>query len=411
MKNIVVVGGGAAGMMAAIQSAGGGHKVVLIEKNEKLGKKLFITGKGRCNLTNACDVSALFHNIVSNPKFLYSAFYSFSNTDTVDFFHSLGLKTKIERGERVFPLSDKSSDVIRLLEKECMRLGVTIYRNTKVKEIKKKENRVTGVSLQDGAFFPADRVILATGGLSYPSTGSTGDGYKMAEKLGHTVTRLRPGLTGMTVKEESAAKMQGLTLKNTAVSITEEDNPKKKYYEGFGELLLTHYGVSGPLILSASSLIGDQLEKKPLRLHIDVKPALQREQLDKRLIRDFETRKNTTLKNALTHLLPKSMIPVMLDYCGLPPEEKIHQVTKEERGRLLEGMKDFSLTLTGLRGMDEAIITRGGIRVSEVEPATMESKLVKGLYFAGEILDLDALTGGFNLQIAWSTGYAAGNQK
>lgn len=411
MKNIVVVGGGAAGMMAAIQSAGGGHKVVLIEKNEKLGKKLFITGKGRCNLTNACDVSALFHNIVSNPKFLYSAFYSFSNTDTVDFFHSLGLKTKIERGERVFPLSDKSSDVIRLLEKECMRLGVTIYRNTKVKEIKKKENRVTGVSLQDGAFFPADRVILATGGLSYPSTGSTGDGYKMAEKLGHTVTRLRPGLTGMTVKEESAAKMQGLTLKNTAVSITEEDNPKKKYYEGFGELLLTHYGVSGPLILSASSLIGDRLEKKPMRLHIDVKPALQREQLDKRLIRDFETRKNTTLKNALTHLLPKSMIPVMLDYCGLPPEEKIHQVTKEERGRLLEGMKDFSLTLTGLRGMDEAIITRGGIRVSEVEPATMESKLVKGLYFAGEILDLDALTGGFNLQIAWSTGYAAGNQK
>ena len=236
MKNIVVVGGGAAGMMAAIQSAGGGHKVVLIEKNEKLGKKLFITGKGRCNLTNACDVSALFHNIVSNPKFLYSAFYSFSNTDTVDFFHSLGLKTKIERGERVFPLSDKSSDVIRLLEKECMRLGVTIYRNTKVKEIKKKENRVTGVSLQDGAFFPADRVILATGGLSYPSTGSTGDGYKMAEKLGHTVTRLRPGLTGMTVKEESAAKMQGLTLKNTAVSITEEDNPKKKYYEGYTNL-------------------------------------------------------------------------------------------------------------------------------------------------------------------------------
>lgn len=411
MKNIVVVGGGAAGMMAAIQSAGGGHKVVLIEKNEKLGKKLFITGKGRCNLTNACDVSALFHNIVSNPKFLYSAFYSFSNTDTVDFFHSLGLKTKIERGERVFPLSDKSSDVIRLLEKECMRLGVTIYRNTKVKEIKKKEKRVTGVSLQDGTFFPADRVILATGGLSYPSTGSTGDGYKMAEKLGHTVTRLRPGLTGMTVKEESAAKMQGLTLKNTAIRITDEDNPKKKYYEGFGELLLTHYGVSGPLILSASCLIGDRLEKKPLRLHIDVKPALQREQLDKRLIRDFETRKNTTLKNALTHLLPKSMIPVMLDYCGLPPEEKIHQVTKEERGRLLEGMKDFSLTLTGLRGMDEAIITRGGIRVSEVEPATMESKLVKGLYFAGEILDLDALTGGFNLQIAWSTGYAAGNQK
>ena len=398
-------------MMAAIAAAENGHDVYLFEKNEKLGKKLFITGKGRCNLTNACDVSALFHNIVSNPKFLYSAFYSFSNTDTVDFFHSLGLKTKIERGERVFPLSDKSSDVIRLLEKECMRLGVTIYRNTKVKEIKKKENRVTGVSLQDGAFFPADRVILATGGLSYPSTGSTGDGYKMAEKLGHTVTRLRPGLTGMTVKEESAAKMQGLTLKNTAVSITEEDNPKKKYYEGFGELLLTHYGVSGPLILSASSLIGDQLEKKPLRLHIDVKPALQREQLDKRLIRDFETRKNTTLKNALTHLLPKSMIPVMLDYCGLPPEEKIHQVTKEERGRLLEGMKDFSLTLTGLRGMDEAIITRGGIRVSEVEPATMESKLVKGLYFAGEILDLDALTGGFNLQIAWSTGYAAGNQK
>ncbi|MCH5252413.1 MAG: NAD(P)/FAD-dependent oxidoreductase [Lachnospiraceae bacterium] len=411
MKSIVVVGGGAAGMMAAIQGAGTGHKVTLIEKNEKLGKKLFITGKGRCNITNACDVSVLFHNIVSNPKFLYSAFYGFSNADTIEFFHSLGLQTKIERGERVFPLSDKSSDVIRLLEKECERLGVTIHRNTTVKDIKKEGNIVTGVFLQDDTFLSADSVILAAGGLSYSATGATGDGYKMAEKLGHTVTRLRPGLTGMVTKEEAAAKMQGLTLKNVSVEITGENHSKKKYYKGFGELLLTHYGVSGPLILSASSLVGDCLEKEPLCLHIDLKPALEREQLDKRLLRDFEEMKNVSLKNALAHLLPKSMIPVMLEYCGLAPGKKVNQMTKEDRGRLLTGMKDFKLTLTGLRDIEEAIITRGGIKVSEVDPATMESKLVGGLYFAGEILDLDALTGGFNLQIAWSTGYAAGNQK
>lgn len=409
MKKIVVVGGGPAGVMAAIQSAGEGHAVTLLEKNEKLGKKLFITGKGRCNITNACDVSDLFSNVVSNPKFLYSAFYGFSNEDTVNFFHSLGLKTKVERGNRVFPVSDKSSDVIKALQKACEQRGVNIRLHTEVKDILLKEEKVTGVRLTGGECLLADSVILATGGISYSSTGSTGDGYRMAKNAGHTVQEVRPGLTGILTKENFVSELQGLTLKNTAAVIT-APGAKKKLYDGFGEILFTHYGVSGPLILSASSLLGDRLARENLCLHIDMKPALTREQVDRRILKDFEAAANMAVKNAMVHLLPKSMIPVLLKQCGISPDKKVNGLTKEERSRMAETMKDFSLTLTGLREIEEAIITRGGIKTGEVNPATMESKLVSGLYFAGEILDVDALTGGFNLQIAWSTGYAAGNQ-
>ncbi len=393
-------------MMAAIQCAKSGYEVTLFEKNEKLGKKLFITGKGRCNITNACDVSDLFSQVVSNAKFLYSAFYGFTNEDTISFFEDLGLRVKVERGMRVFPQSDKSSDVIRVLQKECQNQKVVVQLNTRVTEIAAEEGKVRGVALAGGRFVEADRVILATGGVSYPSTGSTGEGHAMAEKLGHSVRALRPGLVGMTVKEDYPERLQGLTLKNVSVAITEKGGKAK--FQELGELLFTHYGVSGPLILSASSLLGDRLGERELALHIDLKPALSREQLEKRVLRDFEERKNADIHNALGALLPKSMIPVMLAYAGISPERKVRETTREERKRLLEGMKDFTMTLTGLRGMDEAIITRGGVSVKEVDPATMESKLVKGLYFAGEILDLDALTGGFNLQIAWSTGYAAG---
>lgn len=410
MKNIVVVGGGAAGMMAAIQSAGAGHSVTLLEKNEKLGKKLFITGKGRCNITNACEISDLFSNVVSNPKFLYSSFYGFSNEDTINFFHSLGLKTKVERGNRVFPMSDKSSDVIKVLQKACEQKEVVIRLNTEVRDILFEQGRVTGVWLRNGEKLLADSVILATGGLSYSSTGSDGSGYHMAERAGHTIKETRPGLTGILIKESFTADLQGLTLKNVAAVITKAGT-KKKLYEGFGEILFTHYGVSGPLMLSASSLLGDWLKKESLFLHIDMKPALTREQLDKRVQKDFETAANMSVKNAMVHLLPKSMIPVLLERCAIPFDKKVNSLTREERIHIVEKMKDFDLTLTGLRDIEEAIITRGGVKTGEVNPTTMESKLLSGLYFAGEILDVDALTGGFNLQIAWSTGYAAGNQR
>ncbi len=410
MKKVVVIGGGAAGMMAAIQSAKNGNEVVLYEKNEKLGKKIFITGKGRCNLTNACDVSELFSQVISNPKFLYSAFYTFSNEDTIAFFENLGLKTKVERGNRVFPVSDKSSDVIKVLQKECEKQKVSVVLNTKVKCVLSENGKVQGVQLVTGEKIPCDIVVLATGGCSYSSTGSTGDGYDMAMKLGHNIKKVRPGLTGMLVKEDVAARLQGLTLKNISLKVTQLENKKKKLYEGFGELLFTHYGVSGPLILSASSITGDKLEKQNLCLHIDMKPALEVEQLDKRILKDFQEGMNADIKNALIHLLPKSMIPEVLLQSGIAPEEKVNQISKEQRSKLVQVIKDFTLTLTGLRDIQEAIITRGGISVSEIDPSTMESKKVKGLYVVGEVLDLDALTGGFNLQIAWSTGYLAGNQ-
>jgi hypothetical protein len=348
----------------------------------------------------------MFSQVVSNPKFLYSSFYGFSNHDTIDFFEGLGLPTKIERGERVFPRSDKSSDVIRCLEKECARLGVEVRLFTKAADILIDNGSVYGVKLTDGSEIKSERVILATGGMSYPSTGSTGDGYALAKAAGHTVTKLCPGLTGIHTKEDWPSRMQGLTLKNVSVKINRPDNHKVNY-EGFGEVLFTHYGVSGPIILSASSRIGDFVDGAVL--HIDMKPALTLEQLDRRVISDFEKAVNQSLKNAMIHLLPKSMIPILLKVCCVDENKKVNRICKEERLKIINTMKDFKLTLDHLRNWNEAIITRGGVRVNEINPATMESKLVKGLYLTGELLDLDALTGGFNLQIAWSTGYAAGS--
>lgn len=404
---VLVVGGGPAGMMAAIQAAKQGNTVTLLEQNEKLGKKLFITGKGRCNVTNDCDVTELFDSVVSNKKFLYSAFYSFSNQDVKDFFEEQGLRLKVERGRRVFPASDKSSDVIKALGNALKKLEVKIRLRTRVDQVLTENDIVCGVRLSDGECLNADKVILATGGVSYKSTGSDGSGLVMAEKLGHQVTKLRPGLVGMCTKEAWVQDMQGLTLKNVAVSIGKKQG-KKPLYEDFGELLFTHYGVSGPMILSASSRLGDELEKEDLYIKIDLKPALSKEQLDSRILRDFEERKNADLSNAMVHLLPKSMIPVMLHVCGLDPAKKVNEVTRGEREQLVKGMKEFPLTINGLRDIQEAIITRGGVTVKEVDPSTMESKIVKNLYLAGEMLDLDALTGGYNLQIAWSTGYLAG---
>lgn len=404
---VLVVGGGPAGMMAAIQAAKQGNAVTLLEQNEKLGKKLFITGKGRCNVTNDCDVTELFDSVVSNKKFLYSAFYSFSNQDVKDFFEEQGLRLKVERGRRVFPASDKSSDVIKALGNALKKLEVKIRLRTRVDQVLTENDIVCGVRLSDGECLNADKVILATGGVSYKSTGSDGSGLVMAEKLGHQVTKLRSGLVGMCTKEAWVRDMQGLTLKNVAVSIGKKQG-KKPLYEDFGELLFTHYGVSGPMILSASSRLGDELEKEDLYIKIDLKPALSKEQLDSRILRDFEERKNADLSNAMVHLLPKSMIPVMLHVCGLDPAKKVNEVTRGEREQLVKEMKEFPLTINGLRDIQEAIITRGGVTVKEVDPSTMESKIVKNLYLAGEMLDLDALTGGYNLQIAWSTGYLAG---
>lgn len=405
MSKVAVVGGGAAGMMAAIFAARNGNEVFLYEKNEKLGKKLFITGKGRCNLTNTADMEELFDAVVSNPKFLYSSFYSFTNDQTISFFEELGVKTKVERGGRVFPASDHSSDVIRALEQELNRLGVQIVLNTEVKELLTKDGSVCGLLLSSGRKTAADAVIVAAGGLSYPSTGSTGDGYRMAESCGHKVTQLSPALVPMEVKEWYAKELMGLSLRNISITITEGT---KKLYQDFGEMLFTHYGVSGPVILSASSIAGSRLKEKELTLHIDLKPALTKEQLDKRVLREFESNHNRQFKNASAGLFPAKLRPVMVELSGIPEEKKVNEITREERKRFTDLIKDFSMTLTGLRSYNEAIITRGGISVKEIDPGTMESKLVKGLYFAGEMLDLDAVTGGFNLQIAWSTGFLAG---
>ena len=405
MSKVAVVGGGAAGMMAAVFAARNENEVYLYEKNEKLGKKLFITGKGRCNLTNTADMEELFAAVVSNPKFLYSSFYSFTNEQTIAFFEELGVKTKVERGGRVFPVSDHSSDVIRGLERELNRLGVHIVLNTEVKELLAVNGSVRGLLLASGKRTDADAVIVAAGGLSYPSTGSTGDGYRMAESCGHKITPLSPALVPMEVKEWYAKELMGLSLRNIGITITDGS---KKLYQDFGEMLFTHYGVSGPVILSASSITGSHLKEKELTLHIDLKPALTKEQLDKRVLREFESNHNRQFKNAVAGLFPAKLLPVMVDLSGIPEEKRVNEITKEERKKFTDLIKDFTMTLTGLRSYSEAIITRGGISVKEIDPGTMESKLIKGLFFAGEVLDLDAVTGGFNLQIAWSTGYLAG---
>ena len=405
MNKILVVGGGAAGMMAAVTAARNGKKVRLIEKNEKLGKKLFITGKGRCNITNAADIEDLFSAVVSNPKFLYSSFYSMTNDQVIDFFEELGVKTKVERGGRVFPESDHSSDVIRALEQEMKRLGIEIRLRTEAEEILAEDGRVTGVRLSSGKELHADAVIIATGGISYPSTGSTGDGYRFARECGHKVTDLSPALVPMEVKEWYARELMGLSLRNVEIRITDG---KKKLYEEFGEMLFTHYGVTGPVILSASSIVGKKLNEHPLTLHIDLKPALTDEQMDKRMLREFEANHNRQFKNAVDSLFPSKLKPVIVELSGIQEDKKVNEVTKEERLHFVRLIKDFSMTLTGMRGYNEAIITKGGVSVKEIDPGTMESKLVNGLYFAGEVLDLDAVTGGYNLQIAWSTGYLAG---
>ena len=405
MKKVLVIGGGAAGMFAAISAAEEGHEVHLFEKNEKCGKKLYITGKGRCNLTNACEMEDLFNNVCSNSKFLYSSFYGFTNQDVIAFFEENGTKTKVERGERVFPLSDHSSDVIGALTRRMRALGVQVHLNIEVKEILTEEGRVTGLLFSDGTKETGDAVILATGGLSYPSTGSTGDGYRFAEKLGHKITELSPALVPMNVKEEDCRRLQGLSLKNVRVSLSAG---KKCFYEDFGEMMFTHFGVTGPLILSASSQVPKKFRGQELTLSIDLKPALSPEQLDDRLLRDFSKEKNKQFKNVLGGLFPSKLIPVMVERSGIEPEKQVNAIEKTERLQFVEKIKNFRLTVTGFRDYNEAIITRGGVCVKEVNPSTMESKLVSGLFFAGEILDLDALTGGFNLQIAWSTAYAAG---
>lgn len=394
-------------MFAAVHASDKGHEVHLFEKNEKLGKKLYITGKGRCNITNACDVEELFQAVIGNPKFLYSSFYTYTNQNVIDFFENEGLATKIERGNRVFPVSDHSSDVIRTLSEAMRKRGVQVHLNQKVEKVLQKDGTFDGIVLEDGKTVKGDSCIIATGGLSYPSTGSTGDGYRWAEALGHKVTEQSPGLVPLETKESWVKALQGLSLRNVNVTVLDG---RKKYYEEFGELLFTHFGVSGPTVISASSIVGQMLKKKELTLTIDLKPALSEEQLDKRLLRDFEEQKNKQFKNALGGLFPSKLIPVMVELSGILPEKQVNAVSKEERRSLVHLIKNFAMTLTGIRGYNEAIITRGGVSVREIDPGTMESKKVKNLYFAGEVLDLDAVTGGYNLQIAWSTGYMAAQE-
>ena len=411
MSHVIVVGGGAAGMFAAIAAAKNGHQVTLYEKNEKLGKKIFITGKGRCNITNAADMEELFDAVVTNSKFLYSSFYGYTNQNVIDFFEDAGVPVKIERGNRVFPISDHSSDVIRALEREMKKVGVKVCLNTEVKSVEAEKGKYKKVVLKGTTKQAADACIVATGGLSYRSTGSTGDGFRFAENVGHKVTQCFPSLVPMETKEPWICELQGLSLRNVEAKILDG---KKELYKDFGEMLFTHFGVSGPLIISASSYVGKKFmdkngQKKELTLEIDLKPALTEEQLDQRVLRDCEENHNRQFKNAITKLFPTKLIPVMLELGGIDPEKKVNSIEKEERKQFVHLIKHFRMTLTGLRGYLEAIITKGGVNVKEIDPGTMESKLVKGLYFAGEVLDLDALTGGFNLQIAWSTGYAAGN--
>ncbi|MCH5266775.1 MAG: NAD(P)/FAD-dependent oxidoreductase [Lachnospiraceae bacterium] len=407
MSDIIVVGGGASGMMAAVAAADLGHKVVLLEQNEKLGKKLFITGKGRCNVTNNSDVENHLAHVVSNPKFLYSAFYSFDSRRMMDFLEMEGLALKTERGNRVFPASDKSSDVLRTLQQALQRRGVDVRLHTRVEKLLVAEGQCEGVICECHGrkkSWNADSVILATGGLSYSATGSTGDGHRFLEQIHIPMTPCYPALVPVETKEEWAADLQGLSLRNVALRVY---RGKKQISSEQGEMLFTHYGVSGPLVLSASSLIGRGGEKD-CRMEIDLKPALSEEQMDERLQRDFEVAKNSQFKNSLGKLLPAKLIPVMVTLSGIPPEKRVNEITREERKKLGKLCKALSLTVKKLRGFDEAIITGGGVSVKAVNPATMELKEISNLHVAGELLDLDAVTGGYNLQIAWSTGYLAG---
>ncbi|MDL2217310.1 NAD(P)/FAD-dependent oxidoreductase [Christensenellaceae bacterium OttesenSCG-928-M15] len=400
-KRIIVIGGGAAGMIAAISAAKNGNDVLLLEQNEKLGKKLYITGKGRCNITNANGREAFFNHVMRNPRFLYSAYHAFPSEAILELIENAGVPTKVERGGRAYPTSDKSNDVLRALSSHMSACGVKVQLHAKATSILVKDGKVEGVQTEK-ALLSADAVILCTGGLSYPSTGSTGDGYQFAEKLGHTITPPAPSLIPLETLEDWPFSLTGLSLKNVTLRAYEKE---KLVYEELGEMLFTHFGVSGPLVLSSSAYIDHPEEA---RLSIDLKPGLTNEQLDKRLLRDLDAGKRMPVRNALSGLLPKNLLPVVLKIAEIMPDQPVSEFTKAERARLLRTLKGLPLTVKGTRPIEEAVITRGGVSTKEVDPKTMQSKLVSGLYFAGEILDTDALTGGYNLQIAWSTGALAG---
>lgn len=403
-KKVIVIGGGAAGMMAAGTAGKRGLDVTLIEKNNRLGKKLLITGKGRCNITNNADVEGLIENVPVNGSFLYSAFYTFSNTDLMDLFKELGLEIKVERGGRVFPSSDRALDVVKTLEKYMQQNHVKVM-HEEVKKILVNNHKIIGVQINNGKELYADCVVVATGGLSYPGTGSTGDGYKFAKEAGHSITPLKPSLVPLEASESWVKELQGLSLKNIEVTILDEK--KKKVYNDFGELLFTHFGVSGPTILSASSHMRN-IEKHKYILKIDLKPALSEEQLDKRIQRDFEKLSRKIYSNSLDDLLPKKLIPIIINLSGIPEDKPVNQITRTERLSIVNVLKNLTINISGFRPIKEAIITSGGINIDEINPSNMESKLVEGLYFAGEVLDIDAYTGGFNLQVAFSTGHLAG---
>lgn len=412
MSKVIIIGGGAAGMLAAISAALIGHEVSIYEKNEKLGKKLYITGKGRCNLTNASSMDIVMTKVVSNPKFLYSAFKSYTNENIMQLIEENSCPLKIERGNRVFPLSDHSSDIIKALTNKLKELNVNINLRTEVSEIIVNDytevgykKKIKGIILKNKEIIYADSIILCTGGMSYAATGSTGDGYNFAKKLGHNIIKPTPSLVPLNIKEDIVRNLQGLSLKNVEISIKDKD---KLIYKDFGEMIFTHFGVSGPLILSASSYIVKELENTNLDLYLDLKPALNFEKLELRILRDFDEGKNKSIKNILTALLPSALIPIILDIATIDSNKKVNEISKKERNILINNIKALKFTITSTRGFKEAIITKGGIDTKEVKPKTMESKLVKNLFFAGEVLDIDALTGGYNLQIAWSSAWCAG---
>jgi len=404
-NKVAVIGGGPAGIMAAGIAAQRGSEVVLLEKNERLGKKILISGKGRCNITNDTDIEGLIENTPGNGNFLYSAFYTFSNQDLIGFFNELGLKTKVERGGRVFPVSDSSKDVMHALQVFLNNSNVKVMTETAVKKILTEGNKVNGVECLNGRVIEADSVILAVGGMSYPGTGSTGDGYEMARALGHTITPLKPSLVPLIAKEPWIKDLQGLSLKN--IEVTFKNAKGKDIYTDFGEMIFTHFGVSGPVILSASRHLLSY-DFNDIKLTIDLKPALSHEKLDDRIQRDFDKYSRKQFKNSLEDLLPQKLIPVIIQLSEIGPDKPVHQITREERKRLVMLLKGLETTITGARPIKEAIVTAGGIKTSEINPSTMESKKIDGLFFAGEIIDVDAYTGGFNLTIAFSTGYLAG---
>jgi predicted Rossmann fold flavoprotein len=404
MKRVVVIGGGAAGFMAAIRAAERGLDVTVLERNERPLRKVMITGKGRCNVTNNTDLKGLVDSVTGDGRFLYSAFNGFSAYDTMDFFESNGVPLKTERGNRVFPKSDKAVDIVDALCLAAKRQGVKILQK-RVTAIDVKDSKVSGVATDLGERIPADSVVIATGGLSYPLTGSTGDGYKFAESLGHSIVPTCPSLVPVTAKEGWCSNLQGLSLKNVSCTVYKGE---KAVYSDFGELMFTHYGLSGPIILSTSAYIKNP-EQGGYKIVIDLKPALDEKTLDERILRDFGKYSNKDFINSLCDLLPRKMVPVIVKLSGIEPSAKVNQITKTERENLVKLFKSLTLNINGFRPIEEAVITKGGIKLSEVDPKTMQSKLVNGLFFAGEVLDVDAFTGGFNLQIAFSTGYAAGN--